>query len=230
MINRAVCMLQCVKWMIEAWDMWRMHIQKVWSEHRLVLSVGVLYQNMKEGLLLFETCGVSRLRMMRTVNRDSFAFAYKINKYRITIHFYVHKPWKISYRVVCSWIIVHKCIDIFWLQEGQHITIPTLYLFIAPVLFRYQGFHWKISSCLSPPIELAFSSNSSYPCANHSYYNCFSEGLLSYWVFTHHWYCDSLVVSYLHTVFILTFIWRNFQKGTVEMHVYVYIYTHIYFF
>ncbi len=40
--------------------------------------------------------------MMRTVNRDSFgfAFAYKINKYRITINFYVHKPGK--YHIVLS--------------------------------------------------------------------------------------------------------------------------------
>lgn len=159
---------------------------------------------------------------MRTGNRDSFAFAYKINKYRITLHFYAHKPGKIS-NVVCSRIIVHNCMDIFWLQQGQHITIPTLYLFIAPVLFRYQGFHWKISSCLSPPIELAFSSNSQLPlCQPLSLellqWSCW-QGLLSYWVFTHHWYFDSLAVSYLHSVFILAWIWRNFQKGTVKMHV-----------
>lgn len=122
--------------------------------------------------LLFETCGVSS-----TSSTDDDTDKQGLN----TIH--VHKPWKISYRAVFSWIIVHKCVDIFWLHQGQCISIPTLYLFIAPVLFRYQGFHWKISSCLSPPKELAFSNNSTLPLcqplstAHHNY--CASVSLLT---------------------------------------------------
>lgn len=112
---------------------------------------------------LFETCGVSRLRMMITISRDSSPF--------------------ISMCINLGKYIVHKCVDIFWLHQGQCIAIPTLYLFIAPVLFRYQSFHWKISSCLSPPIELAFSNNSMLPLcqplstAHHNY--CASVSLLT---------------------------------------------------
>lgn len=106
--------------------------------------------------------------MMRMVNRDSFAFAYKINKY----------------------------------------------LFIAPELFRYQGFHWKISSCLSPPIELAFSSNSQLPLCqplSASTASTASVILLTRVIFLFYFYTSlkyvvTVWLSYLHIVFILTLI------------------------
>lgn len=136
----------------------------------------------------------------------------------ITIHFYVHKPWKILYHAVCSWIIVHKCVDIFWLRQSQRIAIPTLYLFIAPILFRYQGFHWKTSSCLSPPIELAFSNNSTLPLcqplstAHHNY--CASVILLTRVIVLLRFYTSLkyVVTVWLHLIPILLFVYLGISK------------------
>lgn len=169
--------------------MWRMHIHKVWWEHRLVLLVGVLHQSpppeREGGLVCYLRLVVSvvhPVRMMIPISRDSIPFmCINLGKYHIVLSlaellcisaltFSGSTKVNVFLFQPCICLLLLYCLDI-------RVSIGKL----APVSAHPKSWHSQITL--------------RYPCANHSQpliittvlqWVCW-QGLLSYWVFSHRW-------------------------------------------